>query len=88
MEKNSEIGVVHKCQRDSKARAYCLRRSEEVPKSNLWRVTYCGECAHFERIDHPHLGRCAKGQLEALSGSWDTDHRCCVLYHAGGKRGE
>jgi len=35
----------------------------------------CGECIHFERIDHPHPGHCAKGEPEAIAGLWDSDRR-------------
>lgn len=80
--------VMDKCQRESEARAYFLRRSEEVPKPDPWRVTHCGDCIHFERIDHPHLGHCAKGEPEAIAGLWDTDRRYCEQYQAIQKRGE
>lgn len=40
----------------------------------------CGDCIHFERIDHPHLGHCAKGKPEAIAGIWDTDRRYCDRY--------
>ena len=41
---------------------------------------HCSDCAHFERIDHPHLGHCAKGEPEAIAGLWDIDRRYCDLY--------
>ncbi|MEW7984121.1 MAG: hypothetical protein AB2812_15485 [Candidatus Sedimenticola endophacoides] len=40
----------------------------------------CGDCIHFERIDHPHLGHCAKGEPEAIAGLWDTDQRYCERF--------
>ena len=40
----------------------------------------CGKCRHFERIGHPHLGRCAQGETEAVAGLWDTDRRWCESY--------
>ncbi|QBQ56114.1 hypothetical protein [Nitrosococcus wardiae] len=40
----------------------------------------CGGCAHFQRIDHPHLGHCAQGEPEGISGLWDTDRRHCERY--------
>jgi len=80
--------VIDKCQRDGEARAYFLRRSEEVPKPDPWRITYCGDCSHFERIDHPHLGHCAKGEPEATAGLWDADRRYCAQYQAIHKRGK
>jgi len=42
--------------------------------------TCCIDCKHFERIDHPHLGHCTKGQPEAIVGLWDTDKRYCERY--------
>ena len=78
--------VMDRCQRDGEARAYFLRRSEEVPKPDPWRVahcfTRCGDCSHFERIAHPHLGHCAKSEQEAIAGIWDTDRRYCEQYQA------
>ncbi|WP_115709993.1 hypothetical protein [Legionella sainthelensi] len=41
---------------------------------------YCGDCIHFIRINHPHLGHCAQKQPEALAGLWDTDCRYCEMY--------
>lgn len=40
----------------------------------------CGDCAHFERIAHPHLGHCAKDEPEAIAGLWDTDRRICLRW--------
>jgi hypothetical protein len=40
----------------------------------------CGDCAHFERIAHPHLGHCAKGEPEVIAGLWDTDLRGCARW--------
>jgi hypothetical protein len=40
----------------------------------------CGNCGHFERTDHAHLGHCAKGEPEAIAGFWDSDRRHCVQY--------
>jgi len=38
----------------------------------------CGDCVHFQRIDHPHLGHCPKAAPGgAITGLWDMDqHRC------------
>lgn len=66
--------VMDKCQREGEARAYCLRRSKEVPKPDPWRVTHCGDCA--------------KGEPEAIAGLWDTDQRYCEQYQAIRKGGE
>lgn len=70
--------VLDKCRTDSDARRYFLQRAEEVQEtvSINERIT-CGECLHFERIDHPHLGHCAKGEPEAIAGLWDSDRRYC-----------
>jgi len=40
----------------------------------------CGTCQNFQRIDHPHLGHCAKGQPEAVAGNWDNDPRWCDYF--------
>lgn len=70
--------VVDKCRNDLEARRYFLKRSKEVPEPvTLNHPMTCGECVHFERIDHPHLGHCAKGEPEAIAGLWDTDRRYC-----------
>lgn len=80
--------VIDKCERDGGARAYFLRRSEEVPKPDPCRVTRCGNCTHFERIGHPHLGHCAQGEPEAIVGLWDADRRYCEQCQAIQKGGE
>jgi hypothetical protein len=40
----------------------------------------CGDCRHFRRIDHPHLGHCDKGQPEPVTGLWDKTGRGCGYY--------
>jgi len=45
----------------------------------------CGDCRHFERTDHSHLGRCSKGEPEAVAGLWDVDQRVCTVYYPGHK---
>lgn len=40
----------------------------------------CGDCIHFERVNHPHLGHCAKGEPEDIAGLWDTDRRYCERF--------
>ena len=73
--------VVDKCHNDLKARWYVLNRSEEVQKpATDNRPMSCDGCIHFERIDHPHLGRCAMGEPEAIAGLWDTDQRYCESF--------
>ena len=62
--------VVDKCRNDREARRYFLKRSEEVPEPDTFNhPNTCGDCTHFERIDHPHLGHCVKGEPEAIAGS-------------------
>jgi len=72
--------VVDKYRNDLEARRY-LKRSEEVPESVTvdHPITCCG-CIHFERIDHPHLGHCAKDEPETIAGLWDTDRRYCERF--------
>ncbi len=78
--------VIEKCRLDMEARRYFLGRAEEVPgqerrlavSDHEW--VACGDCIHFKRIDHPHLGHCAKGEPEAPAGLWDSDRRYCGNY--------
>ncbi len=73
--------VLDKCRDDLVARRYFLERWEEVPEPLTFNQPItCGNCTHFERIDHPHLGHCTKGKAEAIAGLWDTDRRCCEQY--------
>ena len=44
----------------------------------------CGDCQHFERIDHPHTGRCAAGN--GRYWLWDTDRRRCNDFLSGEHR--
>lgn len=75
--------VLIKSRDEPDARWYFLLRSEEVPETVTIneRIT-CGECTFYERIDHPHLGHCTKGEPEAITGLWDTDHRYCKQYQS------
>lgn len=55
--------VLAQCRTDMEARAYFLRRAEEVPSpvaGDQW--VRCVECHRFRRIDHPNLGHCASGE--------------------------
>lgn len=73
--------VVDKCRDDLEARRYFLKRAEEVPETvTANHPMTCGGCIHFERIDYPHLGHCAKGEPEAIAGLWDTDRRYCERF--------
>jgi hypothetical protein len=42
-------------------RAYAERFSKRLPTPPAGTLVRCADCAHFERIDHPHMGRCAQG---------------------------
>lgn len=79
--------IVNQCRYETDARRYFLKRSEEVPETVpiRERIT-CGECAHYERIAHPHLGHCTKGEPEAIAGLWDSDRRYCEQFFAGTKQ--
>jgi len=46
---------------------WCWNRAADKPIPRPGSV-HCGDCIHFERIDHPHLGHCAKGEPEAVAG--------------------
>ncbi|HET8700662.1 MAG TPA: hypothetical protein VFL97_03235 [Nitrococcus sp.] len=58
---------------------WCWNRMADRPIPRPHAVR-CSECTHFERIEHPHLGRCAKDQLEPIAGLWNTDWRYCKRY--------
>lgn len=74
--------VLDRCRHDLNARAYFRHRSEEVPPPRLSVASpvTCGTCMHFQRNDHPHLGRCATGEPENPAGLWDTDRRHCTRW--------
>jgi len=55
---------------------WCWNRATDKPIPRPVCV-HCGDCMHFERLDHPQLGHCAKGEPEAIAGLWDTDQRYC-----------
>ncbi len=70
--------VMDKCRTDAGARTYFLLRAEEVPRPiQLQHWVTCGNCRHYERIESPHLGHCAHGEPESITGLWDTDRRWC-----------
>jgi len=58
---------------------WCWNRAADKPIPRPCSV-HCGDCIHFERIDHPHLGHCAKGEPKAIAGLWDTDRRSCERF--------
>lgn len=55
---------------------WCWNRTADKPIPRPCTIT-CGECINFKRIDHPHLGHCAKGEPEAIAGLWDNSQRNC-----------
>ena len=73
--------IISNCRIDLRGRLYLLKRSEEVPgKITFDAQVTCCDCTHFKRIFHPHLGHCAKGELEAIAGLWDDGPRFCESY--------
>jgi hypothetical protein len=58
---------------------WCFNRVEGRPIPRPVPV-YCGACIRFDRLDHPHLGHCAKGEPEAIAGLWDSDRRNCERF--------
>ena len=73
--------LLNKCRNDLDARRYFLQRSEEAlePAATNNHII-CFDCVHYKRIDHPHLGHCAKGEPEAIAGLWDSDRRYCEQF--------
>jgi len=66
--------AVDKCRYDLEARRCFQKRSEEGKEpTTVNRPAYCGDRIYFERIDHPELGHCVKGEPEAIAGLRDTD---------------
>jgi hypothetical protein len=61
-------------------RAYAERFSKRLPTPPAGALVRCADCAHFERIDHPHTGRCAQGY--GRHWLWDTDRRRCNDFEA------
>jgi hypothetical protein len=57
---------------------YQLINSSKAPVTTL--PVVCGDCQYFQRIDHPHTGRCAKGHGRYYV--WDTDKRQCEDFEA------
>jgi len=58
---------------------WCWNRAADKPIPRPGSV-HCGDCIHFERIDHPHLGHCATGKPEAIAGWWDMDRHYCERF--------
>lgn len=58
---------------------WCWNRAADKPIPRPCSIR-CNDCIHFERTSHPNLGHCAKGELEAIAGLWDTDQRYCKRF--------
>ncbi len=58
---------------------WCWNRAVDKPIPRPCPV-HCGDCIHFGRIDHPHLGHCGQGEPEAIVGWWDMDWRYCERF--------
>ena len=61
-------------------RSYAERFSKRLPTPPAGALVRCDDCQHFERIDHPHTGRCAQGH--GRHWLWDTDKRQCEDFEA------
>ena len=60
--------------------------SEERDTQPL-KTVRCADCRHYQRTNHPHLGHCTRGEIEAAVGLWESDRRLCESYRAGGSNG-
>lgn len=59
---------------------WCINRVSGLPIPRPDPVS-CESCSYFRRVDHPHLGHCARRPQEAIAGLWDTDRRACAHWH-------
>ena len=60
--------VLEKCSTDLGARKYFLRRAKELPPPVVRNhLVACGDCCHFLRTEHRHLGHCSEGEPEAVA---------------------
>jgi hypothetical protein len=68
------LRAVHEFKRELGA---ALLRAEKdgYPSEALGPVVRCGDCQHFQRIDHPHMGTCARWHGRFYL--WDRDGRRC-----------
>jgi len=60
--------------------------SEERDTQPLQTVR-CADCQHYQRTNHPRLGHCVQGEIEAVVGLWDSDRRLCESYRADEQTG-
>lgn len=70
--------VMTGCRDDADCRAYFLERAKEVPAKPG--MVACERCRNFLRGDHPHLGRCTRGEPMAPAGIYGTDVRWCLAF--------
>jgi hypothetical protein len=61
-------------------RAYAELFSKRLPTPPAGALVRCADCSHFERVDRPHMGRCAQGH--GRHWLWDTDKRQCEDFEA------
>jgi hypothetical protein len=60
--------------------AYAESFAKRLPPPPAGAPVCCADCAHFERMDHPHMGGCAQGH--GRHWLWDTDKRQCEDFEA------
>jgi hypothetical protein len=79
--------VLDQCSRDAEARTYFLEHAKQVniePQRDPLPgdSAICKTCKHFQRIDHPHMGRCLGGVRNPTVLLLDDDVRQCMEYEA------
>lgn len=63
---------------NARARAAYVPEFRPVPWPQKVR---CGDCRHFSRLPHPHLGVCTKDpSRHGVAGNCDTDKRICPVF--------
>lgn len=55
---------------------WCWNREAGLPIPRPTSVQ-CGGCVHFERLNHPNLGRCMAGEKGPPAGFWAMDRKVC-----------
>ena len=40
----------------------------------------CADCSHYQTTNHPHLGHCTQGEIEAVVGLWDSSRHICAQH--------
>lgn len=67
-------------------RAYAQLFSRRRPPPPAAEGVRCADCQHFERIDHPHMGRCAQGHGRFFL--WDSDEHACEDFSESALEGD